>query len=153
MFAQSPSSSLSLTRLGLEQLAAQQHELTLTRHYETLLQARETQGMSTDLASSTTTAQSLYRLAQNLRLLLRSLNGQESPESENAHAQTDVDFDPQTFKAILQSLEDDLEALDQDDWAIEREAEIAGLEKENEELRKQLGIDAESLADKGIHHR
>jgi hypothetical protein len=44
-----------------------------------------------------------------------------------------------------------MESLNQDDWAVEREAEITRLETENEELRRQLGIDSESLTASGVY--
>lgn len=115
---------------GCSQLAAQQHELTQTRHYETLLLARESSSMNSELSSNIQTNTSLQRLAQNLRLLLRSLAGEEDPESAK-----EEDDKP------LEELADFIGDETRDDWAVERESEIARLQKENEELRRMLGID------------
>jgi hypothetical protein len=101
--------------------------------------------MSTDL-SSANAAQSLQRLAQHLSALIRSLKG-EDPDPET----DDHFFDPDAFRAVLRALEDELLSQTNDDWAIEREIEIARLGNENQELRRILGIDPESLVANGVH--
>ncbi|KAG6874547.1 hypothetical protein C0992_007562 [Termitomyces sp. T32_za158] len=120
-------------------LAAQRHQLTLTRHYETLLQARETHSMSSDLLSSTETSQVLSRLSHHLRNLLRSMAGE--PQDDDAHT---------TAADLLHALD----TLDPDapptDWALDRESEITRLEHENAQLRRLLAIDETSLAESGI---
>jgi hypothetical protein len=78
----------------------------------------------------------------DLDLPSSSQNQTEDAESENTNIETD-------FKALIQAL--DSGVLDErDDWALERECEIARLEEENEELRRQLGIDESSLEENGI---
>ncbi|EMD42331.1 hypothetical protein CERSUDRAFT_90948 [Gelatoporia subvermispora B] len=114
-------------------LAAQQHELTLTRHYEALLRAQETATLESDLSSNTATSQSLQRLSESLRALLRSLSG-EDPSSP--HAPPTPPSGPSPALAPL------LDPAGPSDWALEREAEIARLEAENEGLRRLLGIDS-----------
>ncbi|KAG6851391.1 hypothetical protein H0H93_005789 [Arthromyces matolae] len=136
-------------------LAAQRHELTLTRHYETLLQARETHSMSSDLLSSTEMAQVLRRLSHHLRGLLHSLAGETPDPSDPIYdGSMDADFEPDTFVDVAE-LERLLEALDdkgisEGEWAVERETEIARLEKENAELRRLLEIDEETMNASGI---
>ncbi|EAU92312.2 hypothetical protein CC1G_00531 [Coprinopsis cinerea okayama7 len=139
-------------------LAAQQHELTLTRHYESLLLARDSHSLSTDLTSSTSIMQSLQRLAHHLRALLRTMAG-EDPEEADFHMM-DPDYDGSGID--LKELESLIDALDErgapgyagiegrQDWALEREAEIARLEQENEELRRLLEIDQKTMEEKGI---
>ncbi|KAF9245731.1 hypothetical protein BU15DRAFT_40898 [Melanogaster broomeanus] len=127
-------------------LAAQQHELTLTRHYEGLLLACDTQHQFDDLATETQTAISLQRLAQNLRALYRSMTGEDSGSSEE-NLDDDTPFDVQS---LIDALDNDATLHFREDWALERESEIARLEKENEELRKVLGIDPATLAEKGV---
>ncbi|KAI6047982.1 hypothetical protein EDC04DRAFT_2620827 [Pisolithus marmoratus] len=122
--------------------AAQHHELTLTRHYEGLLLACDSQNLYTSLASETQTAHSLQRLAVALRALYRTLIG-EAPETS--------DSEPLDLHALSQALsEESAPPIIQDDWALERETEISRLQQENEELRKMLGIDPSSLQEKGI---
>ncbi|KAG6874393.1 hypothetical protein C0995_015129 [Termitomyces sp. Mi166 len=136
-------------------LAAQRHELTLTRHYETLLQARETQSMSSDLLSSTEMAHVLRRLSHHLRGLLRSMAGEPPDPSDLIYdGSMDLEYEPDTSVEIAE-LERLLDSLDdkgatENDWAIEREIEIARLEKENAELRKLLHIDQASLDASGV---
>ncbi|KIO06868.1 hypothetical protein M404DRAFT_24036 [Pisolithus tinctorius Marx 270] len=123
-------------------LAAQHHEQTLTRHYETLLLACDSQNLYTSLANETQTAHGLQRLAVALRSLYRTLIG-EDPESS--------DSEPLDLHALIESLSDESATpIIQDDWALERETEISRLRQENEELRKMLGIDPNSLQEKGI---
>lgn len=140
-------------------LAAQRHELTLTRHYESLLQARESHAMSTDLSASTSVAQSVQRLAHHLRCLLRAMAGEE-PDEAHFH-NMDPDYDG-SLMVDLKELEALVDALDEsgalgyhgsegrEDWALERESEILRLEQENEELRRLLEIDQGSMDAKGI---
>ncbi|KAK7686562.1 hypothetical protein QCA50_010162 [Cerrena zonata] len=61
--------------------AAQQHELTLTRHYENLLLTRETSSVQLDFSSNTAVSASLERLAMCLRGLVQTLAGEEPGSS------------------------------------------------------------------------
>ncbi|KAK0208957.1 hypothetical protein DFS33DRAFT_1306566 [Desarmillaria ectypa] len=152
-----------MTKFRNHALAAQQHELTLTRHYEGLLMARENQTLSADLSSSTNMARSLERLSHNLRNLLRSMAG-ENPDAEPRHllsqseaeyedGSSDLLIDPVELQSLLDALDEHASytnASGREDWAIERECEISRLERENRELRKMLGIDPSSIAETGI---
>lgn len=122
--------------------------------------ARDTNSLSTDLRSSTNIGQSLQRLAHYLRALLRTMAGEDpdDPRFQNM----DPDYDGAGFTTEdLKELETLLDELDvksgsyaglegRQDWALERESEISRLERENEELRRMLGIDEPSMAEKGI---
>ncbi|KAH9929713.1 uncharacterized protein B0H18DRAFT_995857 [Fomitopsis serialis] len=118
-------------------MASQRHELTLAQHYESLIMARETSLMQADLSNNTAVSESLTQLARNLRALLRSLNGEdpESSDQPNDQEQGSSSESAPHEDELLDSL------LGREDWALEREAEIARLGQENEELRKLLGID------------
>ncbi|KAF9817749.1 hypothetical protein IEO21_03208 [Rhodonia placenta] len=120
-----------MTKFRSHALASQRHELALTQHYETLILARETSLLQADLSGNTAVADSLQRLSANLRALVRSLQGE------------DADAPPPSAEDLLDGL------LDRDDWALEREREIARLEKENEQLRTVLGIDRASAEARG----
>ncbi|KAI5121843.1 hypothetical protein M0805_003276 [Coniferiporia weirii] len=113
-------------------LAAQQHELTLSRHYETLLLSREANSMNIELANNEYDRASLQQLFIKLQMLLRSLAGDDTESSRSAG-----DGLPEDSGGFLGDEE-------REDWAVERECEIARLERENEELRKLLGIDTEN---------
>jgi hypothetical protein len=136
-------------------LAAQQHELTLTRHYEALLLARETKTMPADPTTAANISASFQRLSRHLHGLLRALSGEEpdplagkSDQNEN-----NASLDLEAFKSLLQSLEhEDTSTNDTlvQDWAHVRECEISRLEKENQELRRILDIDQKSLDEHGI---
>lgn len=119
------------------QVAAQQHELTLTRHYETLLLTRDAGRINIDLSSNSNVNASLQRLTQHIRMLMRSINGEDIEYSSAGEGQTTPDGNCR---------EGDI----REDWTFEREEEIARLEKENEELRRILGIDAETAQAHGI---
>ena len=138
------------------QLAAQEHELRITRHYEALLIARDAQSLTTDLTAASNHSQSLRRLCNNFRNLVRSMAGEEQQQLLQL---SDVPFDNSllefNFEEIIQKLEDEGTAVyigedAQEDWALEREVEISRLEKENEELRRMLGIDPRSMEEKGV---
>ncbi|KAH9486417.1 hypothetical protein JR316_0000481 [Psilocybe cubensis] len=140
-------------------LAAQQHELTLTRHYETLLAAHDSQNASSRFVLSPNITQSLHRLSLYLRGLLKTMAGENYDPFQNP----DPDYDGASINGVdLQELSNLLEALDErgtggypgiegrQDWALERECEISRLERENEELRRMLGIDEASMTSRGL---
>ncbi|KAJ7755045.1 hypothetical protein DFH07DRAFT_920840 [Mycena maculata] len=139
-------------------LATQQHELNLTRHYEALLLTRETQNLSQDLVSGTDLARSLQRVSQLLRGMLRSMAGEDAalpnPDAEEEDPANLVD--PSDLEALVNALDERGQPgytgnEGREDWAFERECEIARLEQENAELRRLLGIDPESLAASGVN--
>lgn len=112
--------------------------------------------MQADLNNNAAVAQSLQRLSKNLRALIQSMHGEDSPESSDSHFDLENDFEPTEDPRLhppeppKSEEEQLLDLLDhRDDWAIERESEIARLEKENEELRKMLGIDNASAEANG----
>ncbi|KAK2461534.1 hypothetical protein APHAL10511_005997 [Amanita phalloides] len=139
-------------------LAAQRHELTLTRHYETLIHAREMQAQSSDMSYSIETVQSLHRIVFLLRSLLKCLNGEDGAQSDTLY--------PEPGQYLSGSHEHGLEAnavpavdlmdletlIDQlgDDWTLQRDIEIARLERENEELRKMMKIDPQTMAESEV---
>lgn len=123
------------------QLAAQQHEATISRHYESLLifQNRPESSSGSDSTNNTHAAASLVRLSQLLQMLQSSLDGKHKEDAvESLEEPTDSHLED------VDSDEDERE-----DWAVERETEISRLEKENAELRHLLGIDAESVQNQG----
>jgi len=134
-------------------MAAQQHELTLTRHYESLIAARENSLLNSDLSANTTVSHSLQRISENLRGLLRTLAGEEAdlPDtSEASNAASAAGSESDDGRGLHQTEEELLDGLlGREDWALERENEIARLEKENEELRRMLGIDRASAEANG----
>ncbi|KIO30934.1 hypothetical protein M407DRAFT_35625, partial [Tulasnella calospora MUT 4182] len=110
--------------------AAQQHELTLTRHYESLLLARESSVLSQDLEEATKVSLSLSRLSHYIRQAIRASNGEPVDDGEGESSNPNPDADIDNARGYS--------GPERDDWALERESEINRLEKENEELRKLL---------------
>lgn len=103
--------------------------------------------MSQDLLLSSSQSESLARLAQYVRMTIRSLAG-EDPESA-----TNPSADLESFQISSDSASASAPYPEGyreggysgsppplEDWALEREIEITRLEKENEELRGLLGI-------------
>ncbi|KAK0201681.1 hypothetical protein DFS33DRAFT_1349165 [Desarmillaria ectypa] len=90
----------------------QEQELSLIREYETRLLALEEDNAARDLSTSTATSGAITRLSTIMRRVLRSLGGEdvEHPSTEQAEA------------------------------SLEREIELARLEKENEELKRMMGL-------------
>ncbi|KAL0066613.1 hypothetical protein AAF712_006417 [Marasmius tenuissimus] len=139
------------------QLAAQQHELTLSRHYETLLMARATQDQSSDPIIAMNMSKSIHRLLLTLRNLLASMSGEENPDPPDTDDSGYVD--PAELASLLEAVESRISGEDDNgypeigsssDWPVERECEIARLERENDELRKMLGIDRDTISSAGI---
>ncbi|TFK94977.1 hypothetical protein K466DRAFT_593075 [Polyporus arcularius HHB13444] len=135
--------------------AAQQHELTLTRHYETLLRSLDTSVVQNNFVNNADATESLYRLAQHLRSLMHTMNGEDPasqpPQSHDSSSPHDPhDPSPSSAYPSVPTAEE-LNTLlsSREDWAVEREAEIARLEHENEELRRMLGIDRASAEANG----
>jgi len=89
----------------------QSQEPTRIREYESRILERETEGQAAQLGVQTAFSASLTRVSALLRSALRAFDG----ESE--------DGDP-----------------DAADWALERECELARLERENAVLRMLLGV-------------
>ncbi|KAF5392438.1 hypothetical protein D9757_002237 [Collybiopsis confluens] len=140
-------------------LAAQQHELTLARHYEALILAHQTQDISSDLASTANMTESLQRISRYLRDLLLAM-ASENIDLDPHLAEHEGFVDPAELLALIESSANPGDDSDSDslhpefeirpDWAQERENDIARLEKENERLRKVLGIDSDTIAASGV---
>ena len=111
------------TLTGLYKRDVQERELSLIRDYESKLLDREEENATQELDSSTALSESLARLSNVLRQYLRSLGGEEAERVINS----DEDREPWSSMAAAQ-------------YALERECELARLEKENEELRMMLDM-------------
>ena len=66
---------------------------------------------------------SVATLGKNLRKALRTLDGEDTQENVDER--------------------DDMSVLAASEWALDRECELARLEKENAELRRMLGLEVE----------
>lgn len=103
-------------------------------------------------------AQSLYRLTQHLRGLLKTMAGEESEPFHNIDPDYDgasmTEADIQELYTLLASATEQNEGYPglegRQDWAVERECEITRLEQENHELRRILEIDEASLTERSI---
>ncbi|KAJ7288456.1 hypothetical protein C8J57DRAFT_1280297, partial [Mycena rebaudengoi] len=134
----------------------QERELALAREYESQLLARQEDNDSQDLGSSTTVYEALRRISHVLRQLLRVQAG-EPPEPEpEPESQPElpvaakVDLIPEIKALAVEDREPWTTLAAREPWtapavtgadaALEREIELARLEKENEELRRMLGV-------------
>ncbi|KAI0726235.1 hypothetical protein C8Q72DRAFT_784086 [Fomitopsis betulina] len=117
----------------------QQRELALLREYETAIVQQETETLSAALIANSSRSESLARLGRLLRAVMRKLNGEDFAGCETAMAVEEVtseplqdefqdDGDPDTLQRRVAAAE----------WSLERESELARLERENEELRMLL---------------
>lgn len=104
----------------------QERELSLIREYEAKVLARDEENAAMDLDASTAVSNSLVRLSYLLRQVLRSQNGEDA---ESPVTRTDNEEDREPWAAGAAS-----------DYALERDIELARLEKENEELRRLMGL-------------
>jgi len=101
----------------------QEQELELIRKYEAALLAKEAEQLTEDLDTNMAFSSSISTLGKNLRKALRALDGEETPEGGDER--------------------DDMAVLAASEWALDRECELARLEKENAELRRMLGLEVE----------
>ena len=101
----------------------QEQELELIRKYEAALLTKEAEQLTEDLDANMAFSSSISTLGKNLRKALRALDGEDTPESGDER--------------------DDMAALAASEWALDRECELARLEKENAELRRMLGLEVE----------
>jgi hypothetical protein len=115
------SSSMTWSAHASLQRDVQEHELALIREYEARLLAKESENLLRALSSTTAESISLGRISTTLRTLLRVLNGEDASPPPSA-SDSDNDFEER-------------------DWALERECELARLERENAVLRRLLGLE------------
>ncbi|KAG8826903.1 hypothetical protein FRB91_011911 [Serendipita sp. 411] len=134
-----------MTKFQQHTQAAIEKELALRRHYEGMLASNEEQ--------TSTQTYNLYALSDHLhrlKLLLQLTVKGETAATIDPSMLDNIGMS--SHMATGEGQESDLEVLarsleeaevDEDeglDWAAERETEIERLEKENTELRRQLGI-------------
>ncbi|KAK1230704.1 hypothetical protein PQX77_006201 [Marasmius sp. AFHP31] len=121
----------------------QEHELSLVREYETKLLALEETNATQELQGSTAISDSLARISRLLRQCLRVQGGEHVLEEHSSREKGSVE---EELEQVTQSLYEREPWLSRDatqaEWALEREIELARLEKENEELRRMIGLHA-----------
>jgi len=100
--------------------------LSLIREYEAKLLAREEENSKKELDTSTAISNSLVRISHLLRQVLRSQNGEDA---EPPITRTDDEENREPWIAAADS-----------DYSLERDIELARLERENEELRRLAGL-------------
>lgn len=102
------------------------------RQYESILLQLESASLDDQLAANNAHSVFIARTSEMLRSVLRLLNGEdpEPPVVSSADENTRIGGG----SSILRVRPDDSE-VDISEWAMERECELARLEKENEELR------------------
>lgn len=118
------------------------------RQYESLLLQLESASLDENLASNNALSVYIARTSHMLRAVIRLLSG-EQPEPEPpaiaSSSTSTFSFEENNMRvtdggtvsssSILRVHPHVSEALDPSEWALERECELARLEKENEELR------------------
>ena len=107
----------------MAQQDVQERELSLIRDHEVKLLAREEENATRELVQLSALSSSLARLSSLLRQVLLLQNG----EDEEAR----VNYDGEGHDGWVNS--------GRTDFSLERDIELARLEKENEELRRLIG--------------
>jgi hypothetical protein len=108
----------------------QERELALVRAHEQRLLERETNSLIRELGRGTSASAAIARMSSSLRHALRLAGGEDADaaavlakdDGERAWDEEPGDWDEARTAA----------------WALSREAELARLERENEELRRLL---------------
>lgn len=88
--------------------------------------ARQEEYVAQDLSTSTAISESLVRMSHLLRQFLRSMGGE--------------DTDPSTTRVDDEENREPWSSVAASGHSLEREIELARLEKENEELRRMMGL-------------
>ncbi|KAJ3716980.1 hypothetical protein FB446DRAFT_747118 [Lentinula raphanica] len=111
----------------------QENELSLIRHYESQLLQLEEENSSRELEASTKISESISRLSEFLRNCMREVGGERTRVARGDDDEDDIgsEEDPDLIEREPWQSTDATHA----EWALEREIELARLERENEELR------------------
>ncbi|KAH7873163.1 uncharacterized protein C8R40DRAFT_1050515 [Lentinula edodes] len=114
----------------------QENELSLIRHYESHLLQLEEENSSRELEASTRISESISRLSELLRNCLREVGGERTRLStyDDHENDSETEEDPDLLEREPWQSTDATHA----EWALEREIELARLERENEELRNLI---------------
>lgn len=124
----------------------EKHELELIKDFESRMLELQDEDISKRLMDTSAQSESLARLSRLVRQFMRTIGGEDTDRPlPDENGKRIEDFDP-------------LEAPSSAEWALERECELARLERENEELRRMLGAEvqdshAETKRDAGLMHR
>lgn len=108
----------------------EEHELSIIKEFESRILSLQDEDSTKRLIQTTSQSESLARLSRSFRQYMRSIGGEDAdrPLSSDDTSKPTEDFEPWN-------------ATSGADWALERECELARLERENEELRRMLGAD------------
>ncbi|KIM24168.1 hypothetical protein M408DRAFT_331922 [Serendipita vermifera MAFF 305830] len=138
-----------MTKFRQHAQAASEKEMALVRHYESVLQNNAGQS-STQTYDLYTLKLSLERLSNLVWLVIKSESGEDAegaiPDGPKPPMQNiNLDEQETQIEALDRVLETAASQPPEEsdlglDWATERENEIARLEQENQELRRELGI-------------
>jgi hypothetical protein len=110
------------------QREVQERELAVIREFESRILSLQDEDSAKRLAASTAQSESLARLSRSFRQFMRSVGGEEVDRPSSDSPKTE-DFESWSVASSSAEL------------ALERDCELARLEKENEELRRMLGMD------------
>ena len=129
----------------------QDRELSIVKEHETRLLALEEENSRHELEHETKTSESISRLSHLLRQCMRLHSGEDpldsTPQTMPASLSSDMSASsshegissrPAPLSPRLTARE--VEEHPGEDVALDRECELARLEKENEELRRMLGL-------------
>lgn len=107
----------------------QENELSLIRHYESNLLQLEEENSSKELEASTRISESISRMSEVLRNCLREVGGERTSKHDTEDGDSEEDLD------LLEREPWQSTDAAHAEWALEREIELARLERENEELK------------------
>ncbi|KAG1872328.1 hypothetical protein DFJ58DRAFT_761035 [Suillus subalutaceus] len=111
----------------------QEHELALIREYESKLIARESEDLLRALSASTAQSAALGRISNTLRHLMRVLNGEDAEIADTPSPE------------VKQGDAEEFDFEEKKDWSLERDSELARLERENSVLRRMLGMEVHEI--------
>lgn len=113
--------------MTLPQREVQEKELAVIRDFESRILTLQDEETTKRVTLTTGQSESLARLSRSFRQFVRAVGGEELDRTSEQDANKAEDFEP--WSASYGA-----------DWALERESELARLEKENDELKRMLAL-------------
>ena len=105
--------------------------MAVIRDFESRILSLQDEDSTKRLIASTAQSESLARLSRSFRQFMRSVGGEEANRPSSDDSPRTEDFESWSTASTGAQ------------WALERDCELARLERENETLRRMIGVEVE----------
>lgn len=103
--------------------------MAVIRNFESRILSLQDEETTKRVTITTAQSESLARLSRSFRQFVRAVGGEDGDRPSAEETNKAEDFEPWSLTSGA-------------DWALERESELARLEKENDELRRMIALHA-----------